>query len=383
MSSKRAKELKALATALQLVQDDLEQKRFFRKSQYYQETEQYKREKKAKETAAFNLLQDKQITPLISGVLSNAIVNAPPAIFGADEEKEEVIRTPPISGISGDLARATAQLRRATSAPTTKRDRDDLLKRIEDMKKMLKPIPDVPKLPPEKRRPQTSSESEAEELKRGIIEKSPVRVQEQIDSIMSSLSAIVASPKLMKNNFFIQELRDKMTINQLQQVINELESRASTLKQNPKITTRSMIAYGKKVQALKDRLQQKQNPRRRGRPKKAGDPTEVGDGGATASAGVSKPKLTRVSKPKLTRAPTASTLAFSGSDADISEFEGMGMKSKFLKMYGNGKIKMTKDMKRMLMIMGSIQAGNDNPKLRVEYERLRKKIMKSVHSKMR
>jgi len=73
----------------------------------------------------------------------------------------------------------------------------------------------------------------------------------------------------------------------------------------------------------------------------------------------------------------------SGSDGDISEIEGMGMKSKFLKMYGNGKIKMTKDMKRMLMVMGSIQAGNDNPKLRVEYERLRKKIMKSVHSKMR
>jgi hypothetical protein len=368
MSSKRAKELKALATSLALVEDDLLQKRYFRKSQYYQETEQFKREKKAKELAAFNLLKDKQITPLISGVLSNAIVNAPPVVFGADEEKEEIIRTPVVSGTSNELRKAAAQLRRSASVPTTKRD-IDLLKQIEDTKKMLKPLPPREFIPPEKRRPQTSSESEAEELKKGIFEKSPVRTQEQIDSIMSNLSAIVSKPKLRKNNFFTKQLRDKMTINQLQQVIKELEDRELALKQNPNITTADMVSYGKKVQALKDRLQQKQNPRRRGRPKKAGDPTEAGEAG--------------VSKPKLKRESTASTLAFSGSEADTSEMEGEGMKRKFMKYYGNGKIKMTADMKKLLMIMGSINAGNDNPKLRVEYERLRKKIMKSVHSKMK
>jgi len=366
MSSKRAKELKALATSLALVEDDLLQKRYFRKSQYYQETEQFKREKKAKELAAFNLLKDKEITPLISGVLSNAIVNAPPAVFGADEEKEEIIRTPVVSGTSNELRKATAQLRRATSVPTTKRDQD-LLEKIRKTREKLKPLPPMEFIPPEKRRPQTSSESEAEELKKGIFEKSPVRTQEQIDSIMSNLSAIVSKPKLRKNNFFTKQLRDKMTINQLQQVIKELEDRELALKQNPNITTADMVSYGKKVQALKDRLQQKQNPARRGRPRK--QPRE-----AAAAA---------VSKPKLTRASTASTLAFSGSEADTSDMEGEGMKRKFMKYYGNGKIKMTADMKKLLMVMGSINAGNDNPKLRVEYERLRKKIMKSVHSKMK
>jgi hypothetical protein len=366
MSSKRAKELKALATSLALVEEDLLQKRYFRKSQYYQETEEYKREKKAKELAAFNLLKDKQITPLISGVLSNAIVNAPPAVFGADEEKDEIIRTPVVSGTTNELRKAVANLKRSTSVPTTKRD-IDLLKQIEDTKKMLKPLPPREFIPPEKRRPQTSSESEAEELKKGIFEKSPVRTQEQIDSIMSNLSAIVSKPKLRKNNFFTKQLRDKMTINQLQQVIKELEDRELALKQNPNITTADMVSYGKKVQALKDRLQQKQNPGRRGRPRKKQREEEAA----------------AVSKPKLKRASTSSTLAFSGSEGDVSEMEGEGMKRKFMKYYGNGKIKMTADMKKLLMIMGSINAGNDNPKLRVEYERLRKKIMKSVHSKMK
>lgn len=357
MSSKRAKELKALATSLALVEEDLLQKRYFRKSQYYQETEEYKRQKKAKELAAFNLLKDKQITPLISGVLSNAIVNAPPAVFGADEEKEEIIRTPVVSGTSNELRKATAQLRRSASVPTTKRD-EDLLEKIRKTREKLKPLPPMEFIPPEKRRPQTSSESEAEELKRGIIEKSPVRNQEKIDMIMGELIRNIKK----KDNFIPSTLIKKMTINQLQSVIKELISREPEIIKDEEITDKNIFAYRYKIGELRDRLEQKQNPRRRGRPKKVKDTTKG------AAAAVSKPKLTR---------------AFSGSEGDVSEMEGEGMKQKFMKYYGSGKIKMTADMKKLLMVMGSINAGNDNPKLRVEYERLRKKIMKSVHSKMK
>ena len=365
MSSKRAKELKALATALQLVQDDLQQKRFFRKSQYYQETEQYKREKKAKEAAALNLLQDKQITPLISGVLTNAIVNAPPVVFGADEEKEEIIRTPPISGISGDLARATAQLRRSQSEPS--KPSSGLLKQIQDVRDLLKPIPDVPKLPPEERRPKSSSESEAEERKSQLIEASKKRrerrttkTDRQIAEIMGELTAY-ASGRTRKQ-FFPVSLVEIMSKNQLANTIKELKNRRSAIVVNVENDKTIMDSYDRKIIQLESRFGIKTGT--------VGNPSEGGfvvrEGGVVSR-----------------KRPTP---RFSGSDADTSdtsEFEGMGMKSKFLKMYGNGKIKMTKDMKRMLMLMGSIKAGNDNPKLRVEYERLRKKIMKSVHSKMK
>ena len=375
MSSKRAKELKALATSLALVEDDLLQKRYFRKSQYYQETEQFKREKKAKELAAFNLLKDKQITPLISGVLSNAIVNAPPVVFGADEEKEEIIRTPVVSGTSNELRKATAQLRRATSVPTTKRD-EDLLEKIRKTREKLKPLPPMDFIPPEKRRPQTSSESEAEELRKGIFEKSPVRNQEKIDMIMGELIRNIKK----KDNFIPSTLIKKMTINQLQSVIKELLEREPEIMKDEELTDKNIFAYRYKIGELRDRLEQKQNPRRRGRPKKVKDTTE-------ASTGVARKSKTDKFFQKMMRerqkSLKTSTIPLTGSEGDVSEMAGEGMKQKFMKYYGSGKIKMTADMKKLLMLMGSINAGNDNPKLRVEYERLRKKIMKSVHSKMK
>jgi len=357
MSSKRAKELKALATALQLVEDDLQQKRFFRKSQYYQETEQYKREKKAKEAAAFNLLKDKEVTPLISGVLSNAIVNAPPAIFGADEEKEEVIRTPTLSGISGDLARAKLQLRRSQTEPS--KPSSDLLRKIQETRDLLKPVPAMPKLPPEERRPKSSSESEAEERKSELLvasqkrrEKRVTKTDRQIAGIMGELTAYASGQTRKK--FFPTSLVEIMSKNQLNNTIQELKNRRNAISKNVDNDKSVMDKYDRKIIELENRLGMKTGS--------VGNPSE---GAVSRVGGV------------VSRSRTSS-----GSDAD-SEFEGMGMKSKFLKMYGNGKIKMTKDMKRMLLVMGSINAGNDNPKLRVEYERLRKKVMKSVHSKMK
>jgi hypothetical protein len=97
MSSQRAKELRALALSLSLVNDDLKMKRYLRKSEFYKESDRYKREREARKLAALNLAKElSSRTPTISAALINAVHNAPVEIVGhgGDEEiKEGDIRT--------------------------------------------------------------------------------------------------------------------------------------------------------------------------------------------------------------------------------------------------------------------------------------------------
>jgi len=111
MSSQKAKELRALALSLSLVNDDLQNKRFLRKSEFYKESDRYKMERRAQQLAAMNLSNElKNVSPAVAGVLVNAVNNAPPEIVGhagdgeikegdfknrmsaSDEDLKEVIR---------------------------------------------------------------------------------------------------------------------------------------------------------------------------------------------------------------------------------------------------------------------------------------------------
>jgi len=97
MSSQRAKELRALALSLSLVNDDLKMKRYLRKSEFYKESDKYKRDREARKLAALNLAKElRSRTPTISAALINAADSAAPEIVGhgGDEEiKEGDIRT--------------------------------------------------------------------------------------------------------------------------------------------------------------------------------------------------------------------------------------------------------------------------------------------------
>lgn len=92
MSSQRAKELRALALSLSLVNDDLKNKRYLRKSEFYKESDRYKKEREARRLAALNLAKElSSKTPTISAALINAVQNAPPEVVGhaGDEEIKE------------------------------------------------------------------------------------------------------------------------------------------------------------------------------------------------------------------------------------------------------------------------------------------------------
>jgi len=104
MSSQRAKELRALALSLSLVNDDLKMKRYLRKSEFYKESDRYKKERQARKLAALNLAKElSSKTPTISAALINAADSAAPEIVGhgGDEEiKEGDIRTSLSGGLS-------------------------------------------------------------------------------------------------------------------------------------------------------------------------------------------------------------------------------------------------------------------------------------------
>lgn len=92
MSSQTAKELRALALSLSLVNDDLKNKRYLRKSEFYKESDRYKKEREARKLAALNLAKElSSKTPTISAALVNAVNNAPPEVVGhaGDEEIKE------------------------------------------------------------------------------------------------------------------------------------------------------------------------------------------------------------------------------------------------------------------------------------------------------
>lgn len=354
MSSKIAKELKALALSLQLVNDDLQQKAFFRKSQYYKESEMYKREKQRKILAAQNLAKDKQVTPIISGVLQNALVNAAPEVYGADEEKDEVIRTPILSSSISEGLSKLRPVTRSVSEPVGK-DRKTVSQQLIELREQLKKTPVEEKPPPEKRRPKTPGEIEREERKGELLEASKKRREKRVTKtdrkiaeIMGELTAY-ASGKTRKQ-FFPTSLVEIMSTNQLYRTIKELKQRRSAIAENVDNDIAIMDKYDRKVMQLENRLGKKTG--------NVGDPSELG---GPAVAG-----------PKIITTDDASS--------EFSDMEGEGLNWAIRKYYPR---ELTPDMNRLIMLIGSRRAGNDSPEVFSEIKYLVDKIRKEVFAKIK
>lgn len=357
MSSKIAKELKALALSLQLVNDDLQQKAFFRKSQYYKESEMYKREKQRKILAAQNLAKDKQVTPIISGVLQNALVNAAPEVYGADEEKDEVIRTPILSSSISEGLSKLRPVTRSVSEPVGK-DRKTVSQQLKELREQLKKTPVEEKPPPEERRPKTPGEIERGERKEELLEASKKRRERRVTKtdlkiaqIMGELTAY-ASGKTRKQ-FFPTSLVEIMSTNQLYRTIKELKQRRSAIAKNVDNDVAIMDKYDRKVMQLENRLGMKTG--------NVGDPSELG-GSAAAVAG---PKIITTDD---------------GSATEFSEMEGEGLNWAIRKYYPR---ELTPDMNRLIMLIGSRRAGNDSPEVFSEIKYLVDKIRKEVFAKIK
>ena len=463
MSSKKAKELKALALSLSIVNDDLTKKRYFRKSEYYKETSKYLQKERARNLAALELAKELQREqPMISALLTNVLNNAPVEVFGHgdDEEiKEGEIKTTfgperkPAERVPGQLKPIVGstiaeiekkkQLREEAKSLT-----DATLKEVIDK---LRPIPE--------------EKAEAKELDTPAIQQRKALFEELINRKIKTVK------ENSKNIYKItgEELRNmnKAQIIDLLNHYSELESVASLSDDFslPDLTEKSIARHKKILNKRLDKIQKQEAaelelrmraertkrkvaeptiipaaddggdsdgeskgvdetleedpiiieerlPRKRGRPAVADTIKSIltkrknegweGDDVAEAKAlekYEANAKLTKkdyenlptrilqkiyfkelqkratdVLTPRKEKAP-AITRAVSAP-----EIQGQGMKDYMAVMKGK---KPTKEMKKLILLIGSKQAGNNSPKLNLEIEKLIFKIKQDVEKKIK
>jgi hypothetical protein len=464
MSSQRAKELRALALSLSLVNDDLKNKRYLRKSEFYKESDRYKREREARKKAALNLATELLTkTPTISAALINAVHNAPAQIVGhgGDEEiKEGDIRTS-----FGPEEKIKDKSISGTFAEIKELSKGYSDKELEDVINSLKPIPEQkPEAKPldtKEIRIRKSLFSELINRKISRIEKSPTSAnnitnQELQTMNMGQIQKLLSAYSMLKQREEFDDIpltdETKATMRKhttfLKTRIQKLESQKEaeeelklravarkprtksqkvvpieTAPKTPVRPTLTRISTPQEVlEATKDLTfddtDEEQKPpaptkRGRGRPRKkpvdTGPKRPVGrprkkpeeDTGPKRPVGRPRKKKTEEDFPELAKLIKQRSEA---SDPGIIELRkttsapasieiGPGMSAaeggtpivgEGLRDYMNymkGK-KPTKDMKKLILLIGSQQAGNNSYKLKIEIEKLIHKLKHDLEDKI-
>ena len=313
MSSKKAKELKALALSLSIVNDDLTKKKYFRKSEYYKETDKYLQEVRARNLAALELAKELQREqPMISALLTNVLNNAPVEVLGHgdDEEvKEGEIKTvfgpagkpaervpgqlPPIVGSNLAEIEKKKQLRQEAKSLT-----DATLKEVIDK---LRRIPE--------------EKAEAKELDTPAIQQRKALFEELINRKIKTVKDNSSNIYKITN----EELRNmnKSQIIDLLNHYNELETVAGLSDDFalPDLTEKSIARHQKILNKRLERMEKQEAAElelRRRAERKVAEPTIIpaGDAGGDSDGAEeekSAPPITRTPTPPAAPAPTTTT----------------------------------------------------------------------------
>ena len=467
MSSQRAKELRALALSLSLVNDDLKNKRYLRKSEFYKESDRYKREREARKKAALNLATELMTkTPTISAALINAVHNAPAEIVGhgGDEEiKEGDIRTS-----FGPEEKIKDKSISGTFAEIKELSKGYSDKELEDVINSLKPIPEQkPEAKPldtKEIRVRKSLFSELIDRKISRIEKSPTSANNitnqelqtmnmvQIQKLLSAYSILkqreefddipltAETKATMRKHTTILKTRIQKLDDQ-EEAEQELKLRAVGRKPRTKsqkvlpietapktpvrptltrISTPQEVLEATKYLTFDDdddgesKSEEPSAPKKRGRGRPRKKPVDTGpkrpvgrprktpvDTGPKRPVGRPRKKKTEEDFPELAKLikqrseasdpgiielkKATSSPASIGISPGMSAAEaGAPIVGEGLKDYMNymkGK-KPTKDMKKLILLIGSQQAGNNSFKLKIEIEKLIHKIKHDLEDKI-
>jgi len=412
MSSQRAKELRALALSLSLVNDDLKNKRYLRKSEFYKESDRYKKEREARRLAALNLAKElSSKTPTISAALINAVQNAPPEVIGhaRDEEiKEGDFKT--TSVVAANIFDLIGQTKSLTESgiqeaiknlqkipeerAAAKRERglsDELFSEILDRRiaAVNKNFNNAVAISPEQL--QRASRSQLIRLKRRYQEMDG----EDVPTIADAAKIIDEHLDIIEERLGLMERQEKAE--------EELKSRAIAKPTKPRLTRKPTPPAGpppppkrgrgrpksKEVAERKQMAKEDINvldpkPKRgRGRPKKTKEPI--------VSQSESDKKLEKLLRQrsegldtdpniiKLKRAESAPTRMIQTAAEAGTPIVGEGLKDYMNYMKGK---KPTKDMKKLILLIGSQRAGNNSFKLKVEIEKLIHKIKHDLEDKI-
>lgn len=429
MSSQRAKELRALALSLSLVNDDLKMKRYLRKSEFYKESDRYKREREARKLAALNLAKElASKTPTISAALINAVHNAVPEIVGhgGDEEiKEGDIRTsltpeelPKLTGATIGEKLKKEQIREQAKSLTQKNIEEaikNLLKTPEEKveAKQDKGLSDAlfSELIDRKIDGVYNNFNNAVDLSQELLQKASknqlIRLKNRYGEIDGDDYPTSADAANIINQHLdiIEDRLEKME--KQEQAEAELISRARkptkpTLTRKPTppagppppsiVAKRGRgrppskeLAERKKMKMEDINVLDPKPKRGRGRPKKTKEPilsqSETDKKLEEMLRKRQKSTLTKEQAEEMMKPPPKATrIIESGAEAGAPVIEGQGLKDYMDYMKGK---RPTKDMNKLILLIGSQRAGNNSYKLKVEIDKLINKIKTDLEEKIR
>jgi hypothetical protein len=409
MSSQKAKELKALALSLSLVNDDLKNKRYLRKSEFYKESDRYKKEREARKLAALNLAKElSSKTPTISAALINAVNNAPAEVVGhaGDEEikegdfkkitgdtigeiaRRQDIRQEAISMTQKNIEEAIRNLKKTPEErAAAKRERglsDELFSEILDRRiaAVNKNFNNAVDISPEQL--QRASMSQLIRLKS--------RYQEmEGDDVPTSANAA----KIIDEHLDIIEERLGL-IKKQERAEAELKSRAIAKPTKPRLTRKPTPPAGprpvptkrgrgrpksKEVAERKQMAKEDKPPKPRGRPRKkvAIVSQSEADKKLEEMLRQRQKTLTTEQAEELLKPPPKAVPIIERAAEAAAPIVGEGLKDYMNYMKGK---KPTKDMKKLILLIGSQRAGNNSFKLKVEIEKLIHKIKHDLEDKI-
>jgi len=399
MSSQKAKELKALALSLSLVNDDLKKKRYLRKSEFYKESDMYKFQKQAQEKAALNLARElKNKTPTISAALVNAVNNAPPEIVGHagdGEIKEGDIKT---IGTLPEVMKSADSLSQAGILEALKNLQKTPTDRVE-------PIPlDTPAI---RQRKAITSElldrkikkvsdnlNNAVDLSPEMLKKASKKQLTRLMNLYTGDDEPTSAEAVVTINQHLDIIEDRLKKMEKQaEAEAELKRRTAKVAQPTKPKLVKSVTPGKVKVGMEEISAKKRGP---GRPRKKPVETEPtgpkrGPGRPPGVKNKPKPKVAPVDpeleklmkqREGLLKPPAEIPRILSvGTAAEAAgpKLEGEGLKDYMAYMKGR---KPTKKMKKLIMLIGSQRAGNNSYKLKTEIDKLMADIRQDLQGKI-
>jgi hypothetical protein len=372
MTSQKAKEYEALALSLALVNNDLRQKNFYRKSEFYQQSDETKKKLQAQIAAAENLSRELRTkTPQLSIMLNNAINNQPVDLLNINRIPIQQVNQPQLIEEIQRQAPSADELQaarlRPSPGPTQKVNLRDL---IREQLKNLRPVEETKQ--ETKQEETTIQEQKLEELdNRGL--------QLSNDFLEKQLTLEYVQLNGRTYPFFNQRIIDvmdrKQKIRAATRLAEILTNNKDNLNQNQKNKIKKAFdAIEKKIITRESIDQQKEDTEKPKQPK--------------------QPKLKRVPTPPVgPRPPIQSPKKDTGSvatseppsviitrnDVATSQQVGMGMGMDYKKILPK---KPTKDMKKLVLLIGSQRAGNNSEKLKKDIDVVFNRIKKDLTDKL-
>ena len=377
MTSQKAKEYEALALSLALVNNDLRQKNFYRKSEFYQQSDELKKKLQAQIAAAENLSRElREKTPQLSIMLNNAINNQPVDLLNINRIPiQQVNQIPPLIQEVQRQTPSEQELQNArlrpSPGPTQKVNIRDLIR--EQIEK-LRPVGET--------KEETKEETKQEETTIQEQEQKPEELDDSGAELSNDFLERQLTLEYIKLNgrtypFFNQRIIDAMNrkqkIRAATGLADILTNNKDQLNQNQKNKIKKAFdAIEKKIITRETIDQQKEDTGKPKQPKLKRVPTPpVGP----------RPPIQSPRKDKKDTGSVAAveppSVIITRDDTATSQQLGMGMDYKKILPK-----KPTKDMKKLILLIGSQRAGNNSEKLKKDIDVVFNRIKKDLTDKL-